>query len=241
SLYLKNEGESSDKYVKLADYDIPTLSPGDTYQLELDLPAADYNNPHTYVLGATSRNDDYADIGVQSEYVVDASEGQVQITNLKYDFHNHGNRDAYTVTAKSLGPGHKSGKLVYYNTVDKTIYKEVPFSDLAPGSEIVDTIENPDAMLSANHEYLAVRIASAADEANNSDNWPTDKFRHLELLPAWFTSYINKVGGRSAEKIDIIVPDTGKYTKVVSAGLSSATLAVVASMGALWFVSRRKK
>lgn len=249
SLYLKNEGESSDKYVKLADYDIPTLSPGDTYQLELDLPAADYNNPHTYILGATSRNDDYADIGVQSEYVVDASEGQVQITNLKYDFHDHGNRDAYTVTAKSLGPGHKSGKLVYYNTVNKTVYKEVPFSDLAPGQEITDTIVNPDDMLSANHEYLAVRVASAGDEASNGDTWPTEKFRNMELLPAWFIGYINRVGGRSAEgqttDDDIIVPNTGEFaqrTAIAAATSGGVALMITGvSMVVLWLARRRKE
>lgn len=241
SLYLKNEGESSDKYVKLADYDIPTLSPGDTYQLELDLPAADYNNPHTYILGATSRNDDYADIGVQSEYVVDASEGQVQITNLKYDFHNHGDRDAYTVTAKSLGPGHKSGKLVYYNTVNKTVYKEVPFSDLAPGQEITDTIVNPDDMLSANHEYLAVRVASAGDEASSGDTWPTEKFRNMELLPAWFKGYINQVGGGNADEIDPLVPDTGAFTRVATVTLSSISfIALGAIASTLWFIRRRK-
>ena len=242
SLYLKNEGESGDKYVKLADYDIPTLSPGDTYQLELDLPAADYNNPHTYILGATSRNDDYADIGVQSEYVVDASEGQVQITNLKYDFHNHGNRDAYTVTAKSLGPGHKSGKLVYYNTVNKTVYKEVPFSDLAPGQEITDTIVNPDDMLSANHEYLAVRVASAGDEASNGDTWPTEKFRNMELLPAWFKGYINQVGGSNADKINPTVPDTGVFTRVAVVALSSVSFVALGALaGTLWLIHRRKQ
>ena len=241
SLYLKNEGESSDKYVKLADYEIPTLSPGDTYQLELELPAADYNNPHTYILGATSRNDDYADIGVQSEYVVDASEGQVQIINLKYDFHNHGNRDAYTVTAKSLGPGHKSGKLVYYNTVNKTVYKEVPFSDLAPGQEITDTIVNPDDMLSANHEYLAVRVASAGDEASNGDTWPTEKFRNMELLPAWFKGYINQVGGSNAYKIYPATPDTGAFTRVAVVTLSSVPFTALGALAStLWLIHRRK-
>ncbi|MBQ1298260.1 hypothetical protein IIY24_00250 [Candidatus Saccharibacteria bacterium] len=253
SLYLKNEGESGDKYIKLANYEIPTLSPGDLYQLELELPEADYNNPHTYVLGATSRDDDYADIGVQSEYLIEANEGSVQIVDLKYDFHDRGNHDAYVVTAKSLGPGHKNGKLVYYNTVDKTVYKEVPFSDLAPGDEISDTIVNSDDMLSANHEHLAVRIANTTDEAsNNSDNWPTDKFRHMELLPAWFKGYINRVGGRNVDEADIVVPDTdgtdvaapdtGAFTRVAMVGLSSVALVILGtSMGVLWFVYRRRK
>ena len=242
SLYLKKKGESSDQYVELADYEIPTLAPGDIYSLELELPEADYNNPQYYVLGATSRNGDYADIGVQSEYPIDAGEGQVQITNLKYDFHNRGNHDAYTVTAKSLGPGHKNGKLVYYNTVNKTVYKEVPFTDLAPGEEIVDTIENSDEMLSANHEYLAVRIASA-DEVSNGDNWPSDKFRNMELLPAWFKGHINQVGGHNAEGIDIVVPDTGGFTKVVATvGLSSVTIVVSGVLiGALRIVGKRRK
>ena len=95
--------------------------------------------------------------------MIEANEGSVQIVDLKYDFHDRGNHDAYVVTAKSLGPGHKNGKLVYYNTVDKTVYKEVPFSDLAPGDEISDTIVNSDDMLSANHEHLAVRIANTTD------------------------------------------------------------------------------
>ena len=241
SLYLKNEGEFSDKYVKLADYEIPMLSPGDTYQLELELPEADYNNPHTYILGATSRDDDYADIGVQSEYVVDASEGQVQITNLKYDFHNRGNHDAYTVTAKSLGPGHKNGKIVYYNTINKTVYKEVPFTDLAPGEEIIDTIENPDDMLSANHEYLAVRIASA--DEGNGDNWPSDKFRNMELLPAWFKGYINRIGGGDSGEVGPSAPDTGTYTKAAIAAISSSSIVLIllsASACALWFVRRKQ-
>ena len=243
SLYLKDKDESGDHYVKLADYEIPTLSPGDLYQLELELPEADYNNPRTYTLGATSRDSDFATIGVQSESLIDAGEGSVQIIGLKYDFHNRGNHDAYIVTAKSLGPGHKSGKLVYYNTVDKTVYKEVPFSDLAPGQEIVDTIENTDDMLSANHEHLAVRVAYASDEASNGDDWPTDKFRHLDLLPAWFKNYINKVGGRSADEADFIVPDTGVLTRVAAVGASSATLVVLGGVlvGTFWFVRRTKK
>ena len=243
SLYLKNKNESSDQYVKLADYDIPTLSPGDIYPLELDLPEADYDNPQFFVLGATSRDGDYADIGVQSEHPIDAGEGQVQITDVKYDFHSRGNHDAYTVTAKSLGPGHKNGKLVYYNTVDKTVYKEVPFTDLAPGEEITDTIENPDDMLSANHEYLAVRIASA-DEVSNGDNWPSDKFRNLELLPAWFKDYINRVGRGDPAGSGIVVPDTGAFTRTAivataSGGVMLVTLTI--SMATLRLLRRRRE
>lgn len=243
SLYLKNKDESSDQYVKLADYDIPTLSPGDIYPLELELPEADYNNPQFFVLGATSRDGDYADIGVQSEHPIDAGEGQVQITNVKYDFHSRGNHDAYTVTAKSLGPGHKNGKLVYYNTVDKTVYKEVPFTDLAPGQEITDTIENPDDMLSINHEYLAVRIASA-DEVSNGDNWPSDKFRNLELLPAWFKNYINRVGRGDPAESDIVVPDTGAFTNAAIVTAASASTMLVAfsiSTSILWLIRRSRK
>ena len=241
SLYLKNEGESGDRYVKLGDWTIPTLAPGELYSLELELPEADYNNPRAYVLGATSRDDEYADIGVQSEYLVKADEGSVQLVDLKYDFHDRGNHDAYTVTAKSLGPGHKNGKLVFYNTVDKTVYKEVPFENLAPGEEISDIVENSDDMLSATYKYLAVRVVSAADEGSN-DNWPAYKFRHMELLPAWFKGYINKVGGRSADGADIPVPDTGVFTRVaVVAGASGATMLVTfgISMGVWWFVRRK--
>lgn len=243
SLYLKNKDESSDQYVKLADYDIPTLSPGDIYPLELELPEADYNNPQFFVLGATSRDNDYADIGVQSEHPIDAGEGQVQITDVKYDFHSRGNHDAYTVTAKSLGPGHKNGKLVYYNTVDKTVYKEVPFTDLAPGEEITDTIENPDDMLSINHEYLAVRIASA-DEASNGDNWPSDKFRNLELLPAWFKDYINRVGRGNPAGSGIVVPDTGAFTKTAIVATASGGVMLVTftiSMATLRLLRKRRE
>lgn len=243
SLYLKGKDESSDKYIKLADYEIPTLSPGDIYQLELELPEADYDNPQFYMLGATSRDSDYADIGVQSERPINVSEGQVQITNLKYDFHSRGNHDAYIVTAKSLGPGHKNGKLVYYNTVDKTVYKEVPFNDLAPGEEITDTIENADDMLSIDHEHLAVRVASIKNETNG-DDWPTEKFRNMELLPAWFKGYINRVGRGDPDGYVIPVPDTGIFTKVATAVTASGGLVVVmlgTSMGVLWFVRRRKK
>lgn len=253
SLYLKDKDESGEKYVKLGDYEIPTLSPGEFYQLELELPEADYNNPRGFVLGATSRDDEYADIGVQSEHLVEANEGPVQIVDLKYDFHDRGNHDAYTVTTKSLGPGHKNGKLVFYNTIDKTVYKEVPFEDLAPGEEFVDVIENSDDMLSANHEHLAVRVARA-DEGSN-DNWPADKNRHLELLPAWFKNYINKVGGRSAEgeedadapgvnvdEVGAIAPNTGVFTGIVTAGFGGVVLASLgASVGALWFAYRRKR
>ncbi|MBQ5812047.1 hypothetical protein IIW29_00510 [Candidatus Saccharibacteria bacterium] len=242
SLYLKNKDDSSDQYIKLADYEIPTLSPGDIYPLELELPEADYNNPQFFVLGATSRDGDYADIGVQSEHPIDAGEGQVQITDVKYDFHSRGNHDAYTVTTKSLGPGHKNGKLVYYNTVDKTVYKEVPFTDLAPGEEITDTIENPDDMLSANHEYLAVRIASA-DEVSNGDNWPSDKFRNLELLPAWFKGYINRVGRGDPAGSDIVVPDTGAFTKTAIVATASGGVMLVTftiSMATLRLLRKRK-
>ncbi len=247
SLYLKNEGESSDRYVKLGDYEIPTLSPGDTYQLELELPEADYNNPRIYVLGATSRDDEYAEIGVQSEHKIEASEGPVYIVDLKYDFHDRGNHDAYTVTAKSLGPGHKNGKLVYYNTIDKTVYKEVPFSNLAPGDEISDTLENSDDMLSINHEHLAVRVVSVGEGVN--DNLPTNQLRNMELLPAWFKNYINRAGGRSAEETDddtddngIGVPNTGMFTGIATVGFGGVMLIVLgSSMGVLWFVRRSKE
>ena len=254
SLYLKDKDESSEQYIKLGDYEIPTLSPGELYSLELELPEADYNNPRIYVLGATSRDGDYAEIGVQSEYVVEANAGSVQITDLKYDFHNRGNHDAYIVTAKSLGPGHKNGKLVYYNTIDKTVYKEVPFEDLAPGEEIVDIIENTDEMLSANHEHLAARVMNVDEGINDSQ--PTNKNRKMELLPAWFKNYINRVGGRNAEGIDddeatdvdtdgaiVAVPDTGMFTKAVAVGVGSGIALVIfgTSMGALWYACRRKK
>lgn len=247
SLYLKNKGESSDEYVKLGDYEIPSLSPGELYQLELELPEADYNNPRTYVLGATSRDSDYAEIGVQSEHLIEASEGSVQIADLKYDFHNRGNHDAYTVTVKSLGPGHKKGKLVYYNTIDRTVYKEVPFEDLAPGEEISDTIENTDEMLSANHEHLAVRVMKSDEGANES--LPASIMRHMELLPAWFKDYINRVGGRSADGIDddsdeadVAVPNTGIFTGAAVVGVSGAMIVMLgASLGAWWFVRRRRK
>ncbi|MDO5481205.1 MAG: hypothetical protein Q4F60_02590 [Candidatus Saccharibacteria bacterium] len=246
SLYLKNKGEGSDKYVKLGDYEIPALSPGELYSLEVELPEADYNNPRAYVLGATSRDDDYADIGVQSEHLVEANEGSVQIIDLDYDFHNRGNHDAYTVTARSLGPGHKSGKLVYYNTVDKTVYKEVPFNDLAPGDEISDVLENSDIMLSATYEHLAVKVVKA-DEAANGD-LPTEKFRRMELLPAWFKDYINRVGGRSADggskadEDDVSVPDSGIFTGIATGGMgSSVTLAALGvSMVTLWFMRKRR-
>ena len=247
SLYLKGKDESSDKYVKLGDYKIPTLSPGELYSLELELPEVDYTNPRAYVLAATSRDSEYADIGVQSERLVEASEGSVQIANLKYDFHNHGNHDAYTVTAKSLGPGIKKGKIVFYNTIDKTVYKEIPFENLAPGNEFSCTIENPDDMLSATYEHFAVRIMGA-DESVNS-NQPTYKFRHLELLPAWFKGYINKVGGRSADGINndpsAAVPNTGNFTTkaviVATASGGVAAAALGASTGALWLARKRRK
>ena len=239
SLYLKNNGESGDKYVKLGDYEVPTLKPGDLYSLELELPEADYNTSQTYVLGATSRNDEYADIGVQSEHLVEASDGKMQIVDLKYDFHSRGNHDAYTVTAKSLGPGHKNGKLVYYNTIDKTVYKEVPFDDLAPGDEISDTIENTDEMLSATFEHLAVRIEEGANGADTG-SLPTYKMRHLELLPAWFKNYINRVGGHGTgvhDDDDILVPNTGVFTNVVVVASSASAIVLVlgASLGTVWF------
>ena len=244
SLYLKNKDDSSDRYIKLGDWTIPPLSPGELYQLELELPEADYNNPRTYVLGATSRDSEYAEIGVQSEHLIEANEGQVQIMNLKYDFHNRGNHDAYTVTAKSLGPGHKNGKLVYYNRINKTVYKEVPFNDLAPGEEISDVIENPDDMLSANHEYLAVRVVKTADESNGGENLPANKNRYMELLPVWFKNYINKVGGRNSEGADILVPDTGMFTGIAIAavGIGSVVLVIFGtSIGVSRYARRRKK
>ena len=57
---------------------------------------------------------------------------------------------------ESLSPGHKNGKLVYYNTVDKKVCKEVPFTDLAPDQEITDAIENPDDMLTASGGVMLV-------------------------------------------------------------------------------------
>lgn len=248
SLYLKNRDESSDRYVRLGDYNIPTLSPGETYQLELELPEADYNNPRVFVLGATSRDSEYAEIGVQSEHLIDAYEGPVQIIDLKYDFHDRGNHDAYTVTAKSLGPGHKNGKLVYYNTINKTVYKEVPFNDLAPGDEISDTIENSDDMLSVDHEHLAVRVENTNE--GNGENLPTDKMRKMELLPAWFKNYINRTGGHSSEDSDddadesgVPVPNTGEFTRAVVAGVGSMTFVILlgVSMVVVWFVHERKK
>ena len=100
-------------------------------------------------------------------------------------------------------------------------------------------------MLSANHEHLAVRIMSADEGINES--LPAYKFRRMELLPAWFKDYINRVG-RSTDGIDgdtdddVAVPNTGMFTGVTVAGLGSMTLVVLgASMGALWFVHSRKR
>ena len=138
-------------------------------------------------------------------------------------------------------------KIVFYNTIDKTVYKEIPFENLAPGNEFSYTIENPDDMLSATYEHFAVRIMGA-DESVNS-NQPTYKFRHLELLPAWFKGYINKVGGRSADGINndpsAAVPNTGNFTTkaviVATASGGVAAAALGASMGALWLARKRRK
>ena len=96
-------------------------------------------------------------------------------------------------------------------------------------------------MLSANHEYLAVRVASSDDETSSSDTWPTEKFRNMELLPAWFKGYINRVGGSNADEIDPAVPNTGAFTKIATAGISSATLVVLSSsITLLWFIRRKQ-
>ena len=100
---------------------------------------------------------------------------------------------------------------------------------------------NPDDMLSANHEYLAVRVASAGDEAGNGDTWPTEKFRNMELLPAWFKGYINQVGGRNADEIDPATPDTGAFTRVATVALSSISFTALGAIAStLWFIRRRK-
>ena len=246
SLYLKNKGESSDKYLKIGDYEIPTLRPGETYALRIELPRADYANPRTFILGATSRNDEYANIGVQSEYSLEVTEGPVQITGADYDFHNHGHHDAYTATIKSLGPGKKSGKLVFYNTVDKDVYKEVSFSDLAPGDEMSSTIELSENMLSSEYKNLGVRVMSNNEEVD--DHWPTGKFRQAELLPAWFKDYINRInkfsrGDDAGYDENLLVPDTGVFTTpIVVASISAGT--VIAAFGAsisIYHLARRRK
>jgi len=96
-------------------------------------------------------------------------------------------------------------------------------------------------MLSANHEYLAVRVASAGDEASNGDTWPTEKFRNMELLPAWFKGYINQVGGSNADEIVPAIPDTGAFTRVATVALSSISFTALGAIAStLWLIRRRK-
>lgn len=239
SLYLKNKGDSSSKYVKIKDYEIPTLRPGETYKLEIELPEADYTNPHTYVLGATSRDDEYAEIGVQSEQYIEASEGPVQIVGTNYDFHDHGNHDAYKVTIKSYGPGIKKGKLTFFNTVSKEVYKEVSFDNLAPGVEFSHALENEYNMLSSTYENLGVKVTSN-EEGTDGDS-PAGRFRQTELLAAWFKDHINRVGGnRSATKS----PDTGVFTEVAGAAGASGVALLVTSgilIGVFGILRKRNK
>ncbi len=244
SLYLKDQGAPDSEYTKFGDYSIPTLRPGETTSLTIELPEADYTNPHSYMLGATSRDAEFDEIGIQSEHLVDIPEGPTWLSDTDYDFRTLYRHDAYRVTIKSLGPGIKKGKIVFYNTGNLDVYKEVPFSNLYPGSETSADLELQYYMLSTAYKNLGVRILNNDEELD--DSWPSGKFGQVELLPAWMQDHINVVHpylnkDENETSDDILVPNTGRNIAIITAA-SGGTMFItfVIATATLHFLRRRK-
>ena len=88
-------------------------------------------------------------------------------------------------------------------------------------------LSNPQTTFAA--ENLAVRVLK--DGESLDDSQPTNKYRQVELLPAWFGDYINQVGSANANNLDEddettpATPDTGALTKLLDA--SPVTLTVI--------------
>ena len=230
SLYLKPADSHADKYVKIGDFDT-MLRPGDMYLMSLQLPESHHAyDPEFYTIGATSRDNVYSTIGIQSEAPIDIPEGPTRITSADYDFRSSPGKDAYTITIKSLGPGKKNGKIVFYNTSTLEVYQENKFEDLMPDAEMKATLTPPSGLLSKNYENLGIRILRNDEQLD--DTWPTNRFRKTTLLPDWFAPYLNRVGGDNMSEDDSFpsVPNTGAWTSAVTAATASGgTLFVVLS------------
>ena len=244
SFYIKNAGEGDNKYTKLKDLEISTLRPGEFLSLELELPEADYTDPKTFVLGVTSRGADYDTIGVQSDYPVEASEGPVYIISADYNFLN-GHTDSYAATIKSLGPGKKDGKLIFYDRTNLTIYQTSDFKDLAPGQELSFTLTADDKMLSSRYKNLGVRVLSPDEKVDKTQ--PSNRFRRTELLPAWFQKYLNTVAPTYFNADEDTnpepapsVPNTGIW-ELKPEYLGAFSLAIPASAVILWLTRRRTR
>ena len=160
-------------------------------------------------------------------------EGPTRISATDYDFRTRAYQDSYTVTIKSLGPGTKKGKIVFYNTAKlEEVYDEVSFDNLTPGSETSATLNFPYHMLSEDAKNLGVRILNTDEELD--DNWPSGKFSRTELLPAWFHDRINPpsynpIISVGSDEEDVPVPNTGSWTAVVgtaSCGISITCIAI---------------
>ncbi|MBQ9029723.1 hypothetical protein IJ114_03080 [Candidatus Saccharibacteria bacterium] len=245
SFYIKNAGEGDNKYVKIKDLEINKLRPGEYLNLNLELPEADYIEEKSFVLGVTSRGEDYDAIGIQSDYPVNASEGPVYITSSNYNFLS-GRTDTYTATVKSLGPGKKSGKIVFYDRTNLTVYQSSDFKNLAPGEELSATLKADGKMLSSSFKNLGVRVLTLDEKIDKSQ--PSNRFRRTELLPAWYQKYLNTVAPTNfgtdedtrLEPTTPSVPNTGlwelKSESLIIAGLAIPTSAVI-----FWLVRRRTR
>ena len=238
SLYVKPTGSHDDKYVKLGDYDT-ILQPGDMYLLRVQMPEPHYAyDAQSYTVGATSRDDTYSTIGVQTEGLVDVPEGPTRIVSTDYDFRSYPGRDAYTVTIKSLGPVKKNGKIVFYNTETLEVYQENQFKDLMPNDEFSATLSLPSDVLSKNYENLGTRVLNNDETLDNT--WPTNKFRKNILLPEWYAPYLNRVGG-AKEKSDPLVPNTGFWTRATSAVVASGVMIIIILSASRAYLYTRNK
>ena len=115
-------------------------------------------------------------------------------------FRTYMGKDAYVATVKSLGPGIKKGKIVFYNRNNSEVYLEKAFDGLAPGQTFTTRIMKTADMLSSTAENLAVRVLSEGESLDEAQ--PTNKYRQVGLLPAWFGDYINQVGSANANRFD---------------------------------------
>ncbi len=110
-----------------------------------------------------------------------------------------------------------------------------------PNDEFSATLSLSSDLLSKNYENLGVRVLNNNDTLD--ETWPTNKFRKTVLLPAWYASYLNRVGGASKmpdDETSPSSPETGAFTKAAVITTASSCTMLVTLCISLTFLHVRK-